>query len=232
MGTLVAVEGLDGAGKRTLVDRLSGVLRERGARVATLAFPRYGESLPADLAAEALRGGHGDLAGSVSGMALLFALDRRAAREDIERLRRDNDWVLLDRYVASNAAYSAARSGQGADGEIVRWVGDLEYGRCGLPRPDWQILLHVPPRIAQDRARGRSIVEAHRDLDAYERDTALQHATANVYRELAQRDWFGSWWVLGSRDDPVELLDQLIGLDSREPNHAGPGVADSYEPRR
>ena len=44
--------------------------------MATLAFPRYGHSVTADLAAEALHGRHGDLSSSVYAMAMLFALDR------------------------------------------------------------------------------------------------------------------------------------------------------------
>src|SRR5690242_19731809 len=133
MGALIAVEGLDGAGKRTLIDSVVANLRARGLRVQTLAFPRYGRSIHADLAAEALRGAHGDLADSVHGMALMFALDRAAAREDLSKLLADNDIVILDRYVASNAAYSAARLHQSADGEIVCWVGELEFGRFELP---------------------------------------------------------------------------------------------------
>src|SRR5690606_5008950 len=65
---LVALEGLDGAGKRTLTDAVVADLGARGVRAATLAFPRYGRSVHADLAAEALHGAHGDLTTSVYAM--------------------------------------------------------------------------------------------------------------------------------------------------------------------
>lgn len=61
-------------------------------------------------------------------MAVLFALDRADAAMELSNLLDSNDIVILDRYVASNAAYSAARAEQSADGEIVGWVGDLEFG--------------------------------------------------------------------------------------------------------
>ena len=109
MGRLVVIEGLDGAGKRTLADRLTAELNGGGASVAKLAFPRYGENVHADLVREALHRGHGDLADSVYGMALLYALDRSEAADEIRALLAANDVVLLDRYVASNAAYAAAR---------------------------------------------------------------------------------------------------------------------------
>lgn len=195
MGVLVSVEGLDGAGKRTLITDLVAALEQRGLRVQTLAFPRYGRSVHADLAAEALRGAHGDLAASVNAMATLFALDRAGAADELAKLLADNDLVVLDRYVASNAAYNAARLGQTADGEIVRWVGELEFGRFALPVPQVQLLLDVPVEVAAERARRRGELDATRELDAYERDGGLQERTAAVYRDLARRDWYGTWWV-------------------------------------
>src|SRR5262245_55751629 len=132
---LIAIEGVDGAGKRTLTTGLRTAFETAHKSVVSLAFPRYGQSVTADLAAEALHGGHGDLTESVYAMAVLFALDRAGARDEIGRLTAAYDVVILDRYVASNAAYSAARLHQGADGEVVDWVRALEYDRLGLPAP-------------------------------------------------------------------------------------------------
>ncbi|HEY5856557.1 MAG TPA: dTMP kinase [Aldersonia sp.] len=194
MGRLVAVEGLDGSGKRTLVGRVVADLEADGLRVATLAFPRYGASIHADLAAEALRGEHGDLAGSAEAMALLFALDRAGAASDLRSALDAHDVVLLDRYVASNAAYGAARAHQHADGAFATWIGVLEFDRLQAPAPDLQILLDVPVELAAERARRRGEADEARALDAYERDGDLQQGTAAVYRELATRQWRGEWW--------------------------------------
>ncbi|HJR89869.1 MAG TPA: hypothetical protein VJ782_06905, partial [Aeromicrobium sp.] len=92
---LIAIEGVDGAGKRTLTNGLRASFESRHRSVASLAFPRYGHSVEADLAAEALRGSHGDLATSVHGMAVLFALDRAGAREEIGHLTAAYDVVIL-----------------------------------------------------------------------------------------------------------------------------------------
>ena len=202
---LIVIEGLDGAGKRTLTDGLRRALEAQGRTVATCAFPRYGQSITADLASEALHGAHGDLASSVYAMAVLFALDRAAAREHVAALHREYDVVILDRYVASNAAYCAARLHQDAAGEMVSWVGELEYGRLGLPEPDRQILLAVPPALAAERARHRESTEAGRTRDAYERDDGLQHRTGQVYAGLAGADWHGAWTVAGPDADAEKL---------------------------
>ena len=211
MAVLIVIEGLDGAGKRTLTEGLRAAFAAAGQTVGTLAFPRYGESITADLASEALHGRHGDLSESVYAMAVLFALDRAAAREHLEALRDGHDVVILDRYVASNAAYSAARLNQGADGEVVSWVGELEYGRFDLPEPDHQILLDVPVELAAQRAQRRAGLEADRARDAYERDTGLQRRTQAVYAGLAGAGWHGRWSVAGADVEPARLAASLQG---------------------
>lgn len=206
---LIAIEGVDGSGKRTLTDGLRAHLHHAGKSVATLAFPRYGQSITADLAAEALHGQHGDLAESVYGMATLFALDRAGAVAEIERLGREHDVVILDRYVASNAAYSAARLHQDAAGDAVAWVRTLEYERLALPVPDWQILLAVPAELAGQRARSRAESDPSRARDSYERDDGLQRRTGAVYAELAAAGWSGRWLVVDAEVDPAALATSL-----------------------
>jgi dTMP kinase len=206
---LIAIEGVDGAGKHTLTQGLRAAFETAGKSVATLAFPRYGASVHADLAAEALHGGHGDLSSSVYAMAALFALDRADARAEIERLSGGHDVVILDRYVASNAAYSAARLQQGVDGEVVAWVRELEFDRFGVPAPDWQVLLAVPTELAAQRAQRRADTDADRARDAYERDDGLQRRTNETYAGLAAIEWGGRWVVAGPDVDSGELARTL-----------------------
>ena len=206
---LIAVEGVDGAGKRTLCDGLRAAFETSHRSVASLSFPRYSHSVAADLAAEALHGQHGDLKSSVYGMAVLFALDRAAAREEIGHLRAAYDVLILDRYVASNAAYSAARLHENADGEVVNWVRRLEYERLHMPAPDWQVLLDVPPRLAAERARNREREDDARRRDAYERDDGLQLRTGEVYCGLAKSGFGGRWQMVSPDVDPAVLAGQL-----------------------
>jgi dTMP kinase len=207
---LIAIEGVDGAGKRTLTEGLRQAFEAAGRSVATLAFPRYGQSVAADVAAEALHGQHGDLASSVYAMAMLFALDRAGGADQIRDLCRDHDVVILDRYVASNAAYSAARLHQQADGEVVGWVHDIEYRRLHLPAPDWQVLLGVPAELADQRARHRARRDASRERDAYERDAGLQQRTGAVYAGLAATGWGGRWRVVDAEVQPGPLAAELM----------------------
>lgn len=208
-GLLIAIEGVDGAGKRTLSAGLRSAFEISHRSVAGLSFPRYRHSVAADLAAEALHGEHGDLSSSIHAMAVLFALDRAGAREEIGHLLAAYDVVILDRYVASNAAYSAARLHQDAAGDVVEWVRRLEYERLHLPAPDWQVLLDVPSAVAADRARNRETEDATRRRDSYERDEELQHRTGEVYAGLAAGQFGGPWQIAGPDVDPADLAAAL-----------------------
>lgn len=215
VASLVVVEGLDGAGKNTLTSALVRELTDRGLTVGRLAFPRYG-TLHADLAADALHGGQAGTADSPHAMALLFALDRHAALDEIVALRAGHDVVLLDRYVASNAAYTAARLGPGREFEVVDWIGALEFDRLGLPVPDLQLLLDTPTALAAQRAGSREASDPRRARDRYERDDALQTATGDVYRRLAASGWRSPWSVLGADPDIGRVAD-LVVIPSVDP---------------
>lgn len=212
MGRLIVIEGVDGSGKRTLSARLAAEITASGGRVQSLAFPRYGRSVHADLIRDVLYGRLGDLSESVYGTALLFALDRLGAKDEIQAAVDDNDVVLLDRYVSSNAAYGSARLAARSDqrdaadldreaGEFREWLQATEIGRFGIPTPDLQLLLATDPSLAGQRAADRAAAHADRALDQFESDSSLQRRTAEVYRLLARQSYLSSWTVLEPHPD-------------------------------
>lgn len=159
---IIAFEGVDGAGKNTLVTAVAKELESREVPVAKLGFPRYEHSVMAQLAQAALHKNMGDLTESINGMATLFALDRHEVAEELTELDAEGYVILLDRFTASNAAYSAARSvlREEQDGKpehselathpIVEWVAQLEFGTLGIPEPDHQVLVTWKQRSLQN----------------------------------------------------------------------------------
>lgn len=202
---IIAIEGIDGAGKNTLVQQLRG---ELDIPVGVLAFPRYEESIHAQLAQEALYGRMGDLTSSAYAMATLFALDRHGAKEQLLAAADSPELLILDRYVASNAAYSAARL---ADDSVMDWVFDLEFGRLGLPKPQLQIYLATDVEVAADRASSRSAQDASREKDEYEKDGNLQAATAAAYGRLAESNWAGQWIATADTGIIIDNVRKLVG---------------------
>ena len=161
---LIAIEGVDGAGKRTLTGGLRAAFEARRQVRRHLAFPalravgdrrprRRGAARPArrPVVARCTRWP----------CCSRWTAPARATRSS-DSCGGRTTCVILDRYVASNAAYSAARLHQDADGEVVAWVRELEYGRLRPARPDWQVLLDVPAELAAQRAGRRANTEADR----------------------------------------------------------------------
>lgn len=203
---IIAIEGIDGAGKNTLVTRLKQERTAAGREVEVIAFPRYADSIHAQLAQKALYGQMGDLTDSIHGMATLFALDRFGAKEDIAAAA-ERGVLILDRYVASNAAYSWARL---QDEAAAQWVYDLEFGTLGLPRPDMQVFLDTDVALAAERAQQRSLADASRAKDEYEKDGGLQARVAEAYRALAAQEWGGRWIATPDTDKIVTTIAQLL----------------------
>lgn len=203
---IIAVEGIDGAGKNTLVTAVTNQLRSQGHSVSSMTFPAYRQTIFADFADQALHGQLGDTADSAWAMALLFALDRKERRQAIVDAVRENDVLIIDRYVASNAAYSLART---QDPAIVGWIEKTEFGDFQLPLPDVQVCLATSVGVAADRARKREASDVQRTRDAYEKDSGLQERTLAAYQKFAEGSWQSPWLMLTGDDGADRLVEWI-----------------------
>ena len=171
---LIAVEGLDGAGKSTQVSLLASAL----STVDVVSFPRYKTFFGRHI--RALLDGHGDVSAETvdpRSMALWYALDRvQWVREHKHGL---DGVVLLNRYTLSNAVYQSARSG---DPALFDWVLRLEFDELELPRPDVTVVLDVPPEVSADRVASRGNGD-----DVYERSAGLLARVREGYLAAASR---------------------------------------------
>ena len=203
---IISVEGIDGAGKNTLVTAVTNQLRSQGHSVSSMTFPAYRQTIFADFADQALHGQLGDTADSAWAMALLFALDRKERRQAIVDAARENDVLIIDRYVASNAAYSLARTQNPA---IVEWIEKTEFGDFQLPLPDVQVCLATSVGVAADRARKREASDVQRTRDAYEKDSGLQERTLAAYQKFAEDSWQSPWLMLTGDDGADRLVEWI-----------------------
>jgi dTMP kinase len=172
-GRLITVEGLDGAGKTTVVGGLAAMLRERGQEVAVLREPGGVEL------SERIRALVKDPALDVHprAEALLYAAARaQLVAERLEPLLADGRWVLLDRFVDSSLAYQGAGRGLG-----VEEIRELNAFATGGLAPDRTLLLRIDPAEGLARAAGRA-----GDADRLEREAlAFFIAIGAAYDALA-----------------------------------------------
>jgi len=200
MGLLLAIEGIDGAGKGTQAARLAGTAVDQGRRVASFSFPLYDGNPFSRAVAEYLNGEfgaadevHPELA------ALLYAGDRLHARPRIVSALQESDLVVCDRYVASNQAHQGGKLKGQARRRLLDWLEEVEYGEFALPRPQLVILLDAPVALAR-RLVGRKAARGYTTLEAdiHEADAVHSSATREVYLELAERD---DWQVVSTAGD-------------------------------
>lgn len=158
MGTLFAIEGVDGSGKQTQTDILYKRLSDEGKRVTKVSFPDY-ESEASYAVRKYLAGEFGKNAGDVNAKAAstFFALDRYASYKlNWEKLYRDGEIIIADRYVTSNMIHQASKIDNNAEkDEFLAWLNELEYGIYGLPLPNKVIFLDVEPEVAKKITEGR-----------------------------------------------------------------------------
>jgi dTMP kinase len=172
-GRLITIEGLDGAGKTTLVSGLAVVLQQRGRPVRVLREPGGVEL------SERIRALVKDPALSVDARAeaLLFAAARaQLVASELEPLLAAGEWVLLDRFVDSSLAYQGGGRGLGI--EAVRALNAFATG--GL-EPDRTLLLRIAPDAGLARVAGRAGAVDRLEGEA----AAFRQAVAAAYDELA-----------------------------------------------
>ena len=185
----MAIEGIDGSGKRTQMDLLQGIIAagEGGHSVYSTAFPQY-DSWFGKMVGQFLNGDFGPL-DSVDPhfTALLYAGDRFESKPRLESALQAGKIVLVDRYIGSNLAHQTARVAPEKRAEFRRWIEHLEYGIYDLPREDLILYLRVPPREAQmlvAKKSARTYTTAKQDI----LEASLRHLeqAAGMYDLLAR----------------------------------------------
>lgn len=187
-GKLIAVEGIDGSGKRTQVNLLEKALAAHGYAVFSTGFPQY-DSWFGKMVGQFLNGDYGALETvDPHFTALLYAGDRFEAKSRLEAALNQGKIVLADRYIGSNLAHQTARAPAEDRPNFVAWIEHLEYGIYNLPRETLVLYLQVPPREAQKLVAGKSA----RPYTAVKQDiqeASLIHLeeAASMYDQLARR---------------------------------------------
>lgn len=186
-GKFIAIEGIDGSGKRTQLELLARALESRGISTAQLSFPRY-ESSFGKLVAQYLNGEFGPLSAVDAHLsALLYAGDRFEAKQELEAALSSGKTLLADRYIASNLAHQTARVAPQEREKFIQWLKNLEYGLYGLPPEDLVLYLRLPITEAHKligMKKARNYTNLQRDLQ--EADQKHLEQAAEVYDRLAK----------------------------------------------
>ncbi|MGX1195732.1 dTMP kinase [Metabacillus sp. SLBN-84] len=159
---IVAIEGLDKAGKHTALKVLRAYFKEKGLRVETMSFPNYRSPIGV-LIHKWLKG---EFLADEKTFELLQAADKQRAQVQIQEYERQGvDILLIDRYVHTEWAYGAFDNDDAWLQELTRF----------MRLPDAVLYLDVEPEVSMHR-RGK-----YGDNDLYESDIERLRYTRDEY---------------------------------------------------
>jgi dTMP kinase len=187
-GVLIVVEGIDGAGKTTLVQGLARHWRREGWPVRTFREPTR---------AARARAARAEARSDPWAAALAFTEGRRRQRPRVFRALRAGSLVLLDRSYLSTLAYN----GSALPPRRRRQLAEMQ--RSATVLPDRVLFLHLPVRAALARLERRAT-----SREVYERAAVLRRAAA-TYRGLARRR---TWLVLDARHGRETLVQEAAAV--------------------
>jgi len=187
-GKLIAVEGIDQAGKQTVCAWLVDQLRQHGIPAEQMGFPDYSTPLGHEIAAF-LRGERNYPA---EARQLLYAANRWERAGEIGQWLADGRAVVVDRYIASGVAYGAA---QGLD---MEWMLEVERG---LRPADLTILLDITPEV--------SLARKTTARDAYEARLDLLTGARRSYVSLARSP---GWHIVDANADRETVQSRVLSV--------------------
>lgn len=190
IGKLIVLESCDGGGKSTQIKIVDDYLKSKNLKSAFIHFPMYGDNEFSDVIAAFLRGEYGDN-NSVNPyfVANIYAMDRFLYKPKLEKLLKENDIVLLDRYIYSNAGFQGAKYTDPKETfKIIDWIFNMEYYYLKLPHADLTLFLDVPIKTIEKRLSNERIGKDREYLnggkDIHEQDMEFQTRVRNIFLDI------------------------------------------------
>ena len=205
----IVIDGIDGSGKGTQLQRVKKSLEEEGKKVLVLDFPRYGEK-SAYAIEKYLNWGYGTEV-SAKQASLFYALDRFDAAHDFKKEIHKYDYIITNRYVSANMIHQWWKIKNSEEREIfLNWLDDLEYNILWIPRPDVTIFLNVSPITSQklvEKKEARDYIKWDKNKDIHEADENHLIDAHNAACQIVEQ--FDDWLKIDCEED-WEMLSQEI----------------------
>lgn len=187
-GKFIVIDGTDGSGKTTQFNLLKDTLIAEGYDVATTDFPQYGKK-SAGLVEEYLNGKYGQVNPQAS--SIFYAADRFDASFQMKEWLQAGKIIISNRYVTASAGHQGGKIAEREERiAYFKWLDNLEYTIFGIPKPDLNIILHVPAEIAQGLVdkkdeKMRAYAEGKK-RDLHEADLNHLKNAEKVYLEISK----------------------------------------------
>ena len=205
MTLLIAIEGIDGAGKGTQAAQLTERLSSAGLTTTSIQFPRYSETTFGSAIGDFLNGRFGSLDQVHPQLAaVLYAGDRFESKSVLQLAIAQHDVVVLDRFTGSNLAHQSAKLEGEERQELIKWIDHIEHTVFGLPRPDLNILIDISSSWSRELVGRKGARDyTNEEADIHESNLPYLERVRACYLAIAAlRD---DWQVVESLNENQEL---------------------------
>ncbi len=175
-GKFIVVEGLEGAGKSSVIGLIVQALKGAGKRVEQTREP--GGTPMAEAIRECVKHDWDETVSEETELLLMYAARVQLLTNKILPSLDAGAWVVGDRHDLSSQAYQGG--GRGVSGKTMSAISDIALKGF---KPDLTVYLDVEPAVGLERARGRG------ELDRIEQaGLAFFERTRAKYLSLAKQD--------------------------------------------
>jgi len=182
LAIVVAVEGLPGCGKTTIIELAVKELIIKGLRVGVVDIETVGDASVLRSIARKYPLGH-------KSRIILFWLLRLQQYDFIQEMKHNRDIIFADRFWGSTIAFDIY--GNGVPLEVLSWVGEniQEY-------PDMTLFFSAPLQAVRERKKAKTMQKD---------EFALR--VEQGYNELAREK---NWTVIDATQKPDKVLEQCL----------------------
>lgn len=180
-GRFITLEGGDGTGKSTQVQRLAAALKEKGLTVVTTREP--GGSPGAEQIRKLVVEGEGGRWNPITETLLVYAARADHVARTIGPALARGEWVISDRFNDSTYAYQGA--GRGVERETIRRIDAAVLDDF---KPDMTLILDLPVEVGLARAGARARAARSTENRFENMGSDFQEQMRKTFLDIARRN--------------------------------------------
>ena len=185
---IIAIEGLDQAGKKTQTEMLAKALKAQKIKTAVFSYPDYSTTIGKEINNYL----HNKRKFSPEIIHYLYALNRREKLDEIKKSASKNSILIMNRYYHSNIVYGVA------NGLKEKWLQELD---AGLPKSDLVIVLDV--------SQSESFSRKKSNRDKFEKSKEFSKKISQIYHRLAKKY---RWKIIDASGTKQETQEEILKI--------------------
>lgn len=211
MGKLFVIDGTDGSGKQTQLEKLKERLEKDNIDYRVVSFPNY-DSKTSTLVKMYLSGEFGNNSKEISPYiaSTFYAADRYATYQtELKDYYEKGGIILADRYTTSNMIHQAGKiQDEKERDKFLKWLWDFEFDLYKLPIPTEVFFLNMPVEKSLELIANRDNKFTHdAKKDIHERDKNHLIDAYNAACDVTKKyNWYEIKCV---KDDQIRSIEDI-----------------------